>query len=280
MITPPHPKAPPLSCDCHFHIFGPYDRFPLDPGRRYDPPPASVEDYLAMAEPLGLQRMVVVQASVYGTDNRVTLDAVERFGRDRARAVAVIDDRVDDVALRRLDAGGVRGIRLNLVSGNGTPEHQLDALARRIASLGWHIQIYADGDRLEQLAPCLARLPVPVMIDHLGGVRAGHGIQHAQFQALLRLMDTGRAWIKLSSYRASSTGHPWDDSAANVRALAAAAPEHCVWGTDWPHPGMDPIPGTGNLLDQFLAWVPDPAARHRILVENPARLYGFTTTDQ
>ncbi len=273
----PHAKAPPLSCDCHFHIFGPFERFPLDPGRAYEPPEASIEAYQQVAESRGIERMIVVQPSPYGTDNRVTLDAVRRFGPARARAVAVIDDSFDDAALRALRAGGVRGVRFNLVSGNGTPEAQLQELARRIAPLGWHVQVYAEGEKLAELAPLLARLPVEVVIDHVGGVRAALGTAHPQFQALLRLLDSGRAWVKLCGYRASSAGHPWDDVATNVSALAEAAPERCVWGTDWPHVHMasGPQPEPGRLLDQFLAWVPDPEAQRRILVENPGRLYGF-----
>jgi predicted TIM-barrel fold metal-dependent hydrolase len=275
VTRPPQHKAPEQTCDCHFHIFGPYDRFPLDAGRTYTPPAALVPDYLAMAETLGIGRMVVVQASVYGTQNEVTLDAVRQFGLHRARAVAVIDERFTDADLRRMHDRGVRGVRFNMVSGNGTPEDLLQALARRIAPLGWHIQVYAEGDKLEALAPILAMLPVEVVIDHCGGVMAELGTGHPQFQALLRLLAGGRAWIKLSSYRASSAGAPWTDVAPNVRALAAVAPEQCVWGTDWPHPSMDPVPEAGGLLDQFMQWVPEPAVRQRILVDNPARLYGF-----
>ena len=271
----PREKAPALTCDSHFHIFGPYDRFPLSAGRTYDPPPALVPDYLAMAEMLGIQRMVVVQASVSGTDNGVTLDAVRQFGAEHARAVVVIDDSFDAPALRRMHDQGARGVRFNMVSGNGTPEDQLETLARRVAPLGWHIQIYAEGEKLEGVAPVLARLPVEVVIDHCGGVKAGLGLDHPQFQALLRLLDTRRAWLKTSSYRASSIGRPWNDVAANVQALVARAPERCVWGTDWPHQQIEPMPDTTGFLDQFMAWVPDPALRHRILVDNPARLYGF-----
>jgi len=272
---PPQQQAPALSCDCHFHIFGPYDRFPLDAGRTYTPPPALVPQYLAMAETIGIQRMVVVQASVYGTQNEVTLDAVRQFGLHRARAVVVIDDSFDAAALRRMHAQGVRGVRFNMVSGNGTPDEQLDALAQLLAPLGWHIQIYAEGERLAEIAPRLAKLPTEVVIDHCGGVKAALGTAHPQFQALLRLLDGGRAWIKLSSYRASSAGAPWRDVAPNVRALVAAAPERCVWGTDWPHPGMDPVPEAGRLFDQFVEWVPNAALRQHILVNNPAKLYGF-----
>lgn len=272
---PPQQKAPSGTVDCHFHVFGPFDRFPLDEGRHYTPPAALVPDYLAMADTLGIQRMVVVQASVYGTRNEVTVDAVRQFGLDRARAVAVIDESFDAAALRRLHDRGVRGVRFNMVSGNGTPEDQLNALARRVADLGWHIQIYADGEKLAGIAPRLPELPVEVVIDHLGGVKAMLGTDHPQFQALLRLLDSGRAWVKLSSYRASSAGSPWSDTGSNVQALVAAAPERCVWGTDWPHPQMDPCPDAGLLLDQLFAWVPDETMRRGVLVDNPARLYGF-----
>jgi predicted TIM-barrel fold metal-dependent hydrolase len=269
------PIAPPLSCDCHFHIFGPFSRFPLDPGRHYTPAEFSVEDYLAMATALGLQRMVVVQASPYGTDNRATLEAVRQFGLERARAVAVVDDSFDAAALQAMADAGVRGVRFNLVSGNGAPEDQIVALAKRIAPLGWHMQIYADGAKLEALAPVLADLPVPVVIDHCGGVAAALGTAHPQFTALLRLLDRGHVWVKTCSYRASSTGAPYDDMAANVRALVAAAPERCVWGTDWPHTNMDARPRTSDLLTQFLDWVPESTLRQRIFVDNPAQLYGF-----
>lgn len=271
----PKQKAPSLSCDCHFHIFGPYDRFPLSEGRTYSPPPALVPQYLDMAETLGLQRMVVVQASVSGTDNAVTLDAIRQFGLHRARGVAVIDDSFDDAALRSLHDQGIRGVRFNMVSGNGTPEDQLEALARRVAPLGWHIQIYADGDKMLAIAPLLARLPVQVVIDHCGGVMAALGTRHPQFQALLRLMDSGRAWMKVCGYRVSSAGAPYADVEANVKALVAAAPDRCVWGTDWPHPQMDPLPEAGLLLDQFFEWIPDAEVRHKVLVDNAARLYGF-----
>lgn len=278
MVTPPQIKAPELSCDSHFHIFGPYDRFPLDAGRHYTPPPALVPDYLAIADTVGLQRMVIVQPSPYGTDNRATLDAVETFGRRRAVAVVVIDNNVDAATLRGMREVGVRGVRFNLVSGNGAPVEQLQIMARRVAPLGWHIQVYADGETMLELGEMLAQLPVPIVIDHCGGVMASLGTAHPQFQALLRLLDSGNAWIKTSSYRVSSTGAPFADAKANVKALVAAAPERCVWGTDWPHPGMDPVPDAGQLFDQFCEWVPDAPTRQRILVDNPAKLYGFAAS--
>ena len=271
----PKQKAPPLTCDCHFHIFGPYDQFPLSAGRTYDPPPALVPDYLAMASLVGIERMVVVQASVSGTDNAVTLDAVRQFGQHRTRAVAVIDASFTEDMLKQLHDGGVRGVRFNLSSGNGTPIQQLEPIARRIEPLGWHIQVYTEGETLAEMASALANLPVEIVIDHCGGVRAGLGLEHPQFRALLGLLDTGRAWIKVCSYRASSAGFPWIDAAPNVMAFVARYPDRCVWGTDWPHPQMSPLPEAGVLLDQFFEWVPDEATRQRILVDNPARLYGF-----
>jgi predicted TIM-barrel fold metal-dependent hydrolase len=272
---PPKQNAPALTCDCHFHIFGPYNEFPLSAGRTYNPPPALVPDYLAMAEALGIERMVVVQASVSGTDNSVTLDAVRQFGQHRARAVAVIDAGFTDAMLKQMHDGGVRGVRFNLSSGNGTPIEQLEPIARRLAPLGWHIQVYTEGETLAEMAPLLAKLPVQIVIDHCGGVKADLGLEHPQFRALLGLLDSGNAWIKTCSYRVSSTGQPWADPAPNVKAFVARYPERCIWGTDWPHPQMNPSPEAGLLLDQFFDWVPDTAVRQRILVDNAAKLYGF-----
>jgi len=152
---PPKQQAPAPTCDCHFHIFGPYDKYPLSAGRTYDPPPALVPDYLAMVDQLGIQRMVVVQASVSGTDNAVTLDAVRQFGQHRARAVAVIDDRFTDAMLKQMHTDGVRGVRFNLSSGNGTPIEQLETIAHRLAALGWHIQVYTEGETLAEMAATL-----------------------------------------------------------------------------------------------------------------------------
>lgn len=283
VCEPPRPpsrpkfQAPPGATDCHFHIFGPRENYPLSPGRSYDPVEASVDAYLAMAAVLGLQRMVVVQASIYGTDNSCTLDAVEQFGRARASAVAVIDDSFDTQALRELDRRGVRGVRFNAVSGNGTPLDQLETVAGRIAQFGWHIQLFAQGEQLPQLADRVLRLPVPVVIDHMGQVATGRGLDSPEFQALLRLLGSGRCWVKLSGYRVAASGPPYADLKAPAQALIAAAPERCVWGTDWPHPHLEsrPMPDDGVLLDLLGEWAPDAEQRRRILVDNPATLYGF-----
>lgn len=267
--------SPPLGCDCHFHIFGPYDRFPLDPGRHYDPQAALIRAYERVARALGLTRMVVVQPSVYGTDNRCTLDAATRFGLDRARVIAVVDPSISDAALRALHDGGTRGLRFNLVSGNGAPLEALEAMARRIAPFGWHLQLYTSGAVLAEIAPRLATLPVEVVIDHMGGVRASEGTDAPGFQALLRLLGSGRAWVKLCGYRISA-GPPFADVAPFAAALLAVAPERCVWGTDWPHPSLTAwMPEDGALFDLLGTWAPDDATRRRVLVDNPARLYGF-----
>ena len=268
--------------DCHMHIFGPYDRYPLSPGRSYTPPEASIAMYEAMRRTIGLSRTVVVQPSIYGTENAVTLDAVAALGADRARAVVVVDDNIDATALRAMHERGARGVRFNAVSGNGTPLDQLEALVAKIAPLGWHLQLYAHAAELLALEAVLARLAVPVVIDHMGGIQASEGgAGSPAFAALLRLLEGGGGktpvWAKLCGYR-SSAGHPYADVAPMARAMIAAAPERCVWGTDWPHPSMhgpEQVPDDGHLVDLLAQWAPEPAQRQAILVDNPARLYGF-----
>ncbi len=269
----PRHRAPAGSCDSHFHIFGPYDRFPLSASRPYTPPAALVPHYLDMANTLGLTRRVVVQASVYGTDNAVTLDAVAQLGRADTRAIVVVDE---DAPLQAMADAGAVGVRFNAVSGNGAPLEQLQALAHRIAPLGWHIQLFLRGEALVDMAPLLAALPVPIVLDHLAGARASDGADSAAMAAACRLLDTGRAWVKLCGYRASRP--PYGDLAPLARRFLAAAPERCVWGTDWPHTQFataEQMLDDGLLLDWLDEWLPDEEARRRVLVDNPARLYAF-----
>ena len=277
VTSKPHWQPPANSTDCHMHIFGPYDRYPLSPGRGYTPPEASVADYQAMCAAIGVSRTVIVQPSVYGTDNAVTLDAVAALGADRARAVVVVDDSFDLAALRAMGARGACGVRFNAVSGNGTPLEQLEALGERLASLGWHLQLYAHSAEMVALENVLARLPCPLVIDHMGGVKTAEGgLEDKGFKALIRLLEGG-AWAKLCGYR-SSTGHPYADVAGMARAMIAAAPDRCVWGTDWPHPSLmtpEEVPDDGHLMDLLAEWAPAEAQRQAILVDNPARLYRF-----
>lgn len=274
--TPPRAKAPAGSTDCHFHVFGPYDRFPLGAGRSYTPEAASLELYLETAGVLGLDRQVLVQPSVYGTDNRCTLDAVAQLGLDRARAVVVIEDETD-AALKEMHRQGTRGIRCNAVQANGASLDKIQALAKQIAPLGWHLQLYIDGARLPSLVDTLLKLPTPVVIDHMGQMPRDEALDGPAFQSLLRLLSSGKAWVKLCGYR-SSVGAPYADVAPAARAMIAAAPDRCVWGTDWPHPNLEgrPMPDDGDLLDHLTDWAGNADTLRRILVDNPARLYDFT----
>lgn len=284
----PHPRrprlaAPPGACDCHCHVFGPAERFPYVPERNYTPPDAPLEDFLALLDILGLERAVVVQPSVYGTDNACTEDAIRRMN-GRARGVAVIDPDAPEAEVARLDAAGFRGARLNLIhTGGSTPLDALEAVAARVAPFGWHVQLYLRGRILPDIAARLAGLPTDVVIDHLGHMDEEEGTGQEGFRALLSLLDTGRCWVKLCAYRFDHTGAPFDRARPFAQALNAAAPERLVWGTDWPHPDIPgPRPGVpgrmpndGDLLDALGAWFEDPAAIRRILVDNPAALYGF-----
>jgi predicted TIM-barrel fold metal-dependent hydrolase len=274
----PHWKAPANSTDCHFHINGPYDRYPLSPGRSYSPPVADVPAYQAMARAVGIGRMVIVQPSTFGTDNRCTLDAVELLGRDKSRAVVVIDDSFDRDALKRMHAQGARGVRFNAVSGNGTPLAQLEKLARTVAELGWHIQFYTHGEQIAELAPLIRKLPVTVVLDHMAGVQSDRGVDSPEFRAAVGQMQSGQAYVKISGYRSSVKGFPYDDVAPLARGFIDANPDRCVWGSDWPHPslfGETHMPDDGQLFDMLGAWAPSDELRRKILVDNPARLYGF-----
>ncbi|HEY4296998.1 MAG TPA: amidohydrolase family protein [Paraburkholderia sp.] len=266
------------SVDCHHHVYD--NRFPYDPDTTLRLPDATVADYRQLQQRLGLSRSVVVQPSSYGTDNRCLVDALQQFGDD-ARGIAVIDERTPDDELQHLHAHGVRGIRFNLSRPAGAGIDLLDRLAARIAPLGWHVQVHTLGAAYVELAPRLAALPTEVVIDHLGRVPHPGALQHEAFIALRRLMDHGRAWLKLSgAYHDSRDGAPsYADSATLMQYWIEHAPERIVWGTDWPHPaamvGEKPLPDDAQLLDLFGQLASRLAQRQTILVDNPCRLYGF-----
>jgi predicted TIM-barrel fold metal-dependent hydrolase len=230
-----------------------------------------------MAGKLGLERMVVVQPTAYGTDHSCTLHAVETLGLHRARAVAVIDERFTPDELKKLDERGVCCARVNFITKRGTRVSQLKAVAKLIAPLGWHLQLYVEGKYLPQLVPTLLSLPVPTVIDHTGRIRPEDGLNSDAFQSLLRLLNSGKCWVKLCGYRCSRLMPPYKDLMEPARALITAAPERCVWGTDWPHPGMygSLMPDDGELLDLLFEWAGSRELTHRILVDNPVRLYRF-----
>lgn len=275
----PGVAVPALACDGHLHVYDP--RFAYAPGAALRPPPATVADYRQLQRRLGTRRAVVVQPSSYGTDNACTLDAVAQLGAS-ARAVVVTALDVPDAELARLHARGARGLRINALRGGAALDcDALDRLAPRLTALGWHLQLHVAADSLPALAPWLQRLPVPLVFDHIGRVPQPAGVAHPGLAVLQRLLDGGRAWVKLSApYLDSRDGSPdHADVGAVVRALVRTAPERLVWGSDWPHPaataGERALPDDAHLLDHLSAWVGDAALWQRILVDNPAQLYGF-----
>ncbi|TPG46391.1 2-pyrone-4,6-dicarboxylate hydrolase [Roseomonas nepalensis] len=273
----PRTPAPPLAADCHHHI---YDaRFPADPRTQLRPPDASPEDYRALARRLGTQRSVLVTPSTYGTDNRLHLQAMRELGPERTRMVAVVDTSVADADLKAMQEAGVRGIRFNLVQAGVTTIEMLEPLAVRVAPLGWHVQVHMLADQIAENEALFARLPAPVVFDHLGRVPMEKGVEHPGYIAVRRLLDRGRAWVKLSgAYMDTKVGPAgrWSDTVPVARGYATGAPERCVWASDWPHV-TEPAekPDDAALFDLLAEWVPDEAARKRVLVDNPAALYGF-----
>lgn len=272
----PKVALPPRACDCHAHVILAEDRYPFVPNRSYTPPPATLEAYRALHATLGIERAVIVQPSVYGTDNDVTLDAIAGYGPN-CRGVGVVRANVPEHELHRLDEGGIRGSRINLLFDGGIELEDLEPLARRIADFGWHFELLLDGPTLAALEDRLAALPVPVVIDHMGHVQALEGVSQPGFQALLRLVGQGNTWVKLSgNYRMSRRIPDFEDVIPFARALINENPERMVWGSDWPHPAMsDFMPDDGELVDALHSYVNSKTEKQMILVDNPAILYGF-----
>ncbi len=276
-LNRPARTLPPLACDSHMHIFDP--RFAPSPHWKRTPPDAPVAAYRQLQQRLGTQRAVVVTPSTYGTDNACTLDALDQLG-DGARGVAVVVQDVGDAELDRLHARRVRGLRVNFVTpqswGETTPG-MLTTLARKVARLeGWHIQVFMHPEQIVALESVLAALPVPLVVDHLGRVDPAEGPAAEAYGVLRRLLDGGNTWVKLSGAYMRSTAPAYADTLPLAQALVRAAPERLVWGSDWPH--TTEAPGTVNdagLVDLLRAWAGSDAAMDRILVDNPARLYGF-----
>jgi predicted TIM-barrel fold metal-dependent hydrolase len=275
----PKIAPPPKSCDTQAHVFGPADRFPYAEGRGYTPPDCPIESYLRMLATLGIERGVIVHGSAHGSDNRVTLDGISR-APDRLRGVAVVSPDIPDRDLAAMAQGGIRGIRLSTMLKGGFGTEHLERMADRIKGLGWHVVLHVDkAAEIAEIAPRLRRLPVDFVIDHLGRVRGKEGVGNPGFQALLALLrEVDHGWAKLASwYRLSDQGAPYDDMTPMATALIAARPDRIIWGSNWPHPILwdRPMPNDGDLLDQFMGWAGDAATRRQILVDNPARLYGF-----
>jgi predicted TIM-barrel fold metal-dependent hydrolase len=279
----PRLKAPPHACDCHMHI---YDGARFPPAR---PGPqsrmqsnATVAEYRLLQQRTGTTRTVIVTPAAYVTDNRVTLDAIAQLGRADARGVAVLHPSVTDAELKTLDAGGIRGIRFTVFdpASAAVSIDMIEPLARRVADLGWHVQIHMRADQIVENGDLLQRLPTPVVFDHMGRLPQPAPLDHAACRIIRTMLDTGRTWMKLSgAYMDTQAGAPtYMDKLAVAQAYIKAAPERMVWGSDWPHPTEKEKPNDATLFDLLLAWAPDAAQRTRILVTNPAALYGFEQT--
>jgi len=270
----PKLKAPANACDCHMHI---YDaKYPTDPKATLKPADALVADYKLLQKRIGASRNVVVTPSTYGTDNRVTLDAIAQIG-PTARGVAVVDATVTDAELKRLNGLGIRGIRFNLVQAGATTAEMIEPLSRRVNDLGWHIQIHMKGEQIAGIEDLLLRVPSPIVFDHLGRLAQPNALDNPGFKTISKLIDKGRTWVKLSgAYQDTKVGPPtYSDTVAVARAYIKAAPERMVWASDWPHPTEKDKPDDAVLFGLLAEWAPDEAMRTRILVQNPATLYGF-----
>jgi predicted TIM-barrel fold metal-dependent hydrolase len=272
--APPRLKAPPNAADCHIHIYDP----------RFQPPvtalsDATVQDYRLLQQRNGTSRVVIVTPRNYVTDNSVTVDAIAQLGVSRARGVAVLRPSVTDAELKSLDAGGIRGIRFTV----GNPQtavvsiDMIEPLAKRIAALGWHVQLNMLAGQIVEHADMLRRLPTPIVFDHMGQLPLPMGTAHPAYGVIRSLVDEGRAWVKISgAYLNTKIGPPtYADATAIAQAYVKAAPERLVWGSDWPHPTPTVKPDDALLFDLLGEWAPEAATRNRILVANPEALYGF-----
>lgn len=267
--------VPPLSCDAHCHVFGPSAVFPYAPDRSYTPEDAPKEALAKLHEVLGIDRAVIVQASCHGTDNRAMLDAIA-WRPDSYRGVAIVDDSFGDRALQALDDGGVRGVRFNFVRHlGGAPDMGVfERVIDRIRDRGWHVVLHMDAGDIEPLSEMIARLPLPFVIDHMGRVDTALGLEQPAFRALLELARRHDCWIKVSGSERISAP-PFAAAVPFARALVEAIPERVLWGTDFPHPNLKIAVSEADLVDLLPQIAPTAEARHRLLVENPARLYGF-----
>ncbi len=262
------------ACDTHIHVYD--QRYPISPTTVLRPPDATLVEYAELQAELGLDRVVIVQPTTYGLDNRLQLEAVTELG-DSARAVVVIDEHATDEDIERLTALGARGARFHMLPGGVVPWTALPAVADRIAAYGWHVQLQLNGRDLPGRLDELLALPTPLVIDHVGRFMPPVTPDHAAFRALLTLVDSGRSWVKLSApYESTHDGAPDYHAVAELaRLLVDRAPERMLWATNWPHPGQDDPLGSVELRALLDGWLPDLDIRRRVLVDNPAEVYGF-----
>jgi 2-pyrone-4,6-dicarboxylate lactonase len=268
-------RLPAGACDAHCHVFGPADRFPYAADRRYTPQDAPKEALAKLHAHLGLERAVIVQASCHGTDSSAMLDAIAS-NPARYRGVAIVDDAFRESDFRRLHDGGVRGVRFNFVRHlGGAPDPAvLSRVLGRIKELGWHVVLHLDADDVEPLTPMIRALTVPFVIDHMGRVDAAAGPEQPAFQALLKLARMEQCWIKVSGAERIAR-YPFDAAIPIAQALIEAAPDRVLWGTDFPHPNLKQPVDEADLVDLVPKIAMSEKARALLLVDNPARLYGF-----
>jgi D-galactarolactone isomerase len=270
--------APPETCDSHIHIFNPTK--PVAPTATGPGPAwANVTAYFdAVQRRLGLTRAVVVQPTAYGTDNSCTVEAIAALGLDRTRGVAIVGPDVSDAELQQLTDAGIRGARFQMLPGGPLPWDALEPVASRITNFGWFIQLQMDGRLLSEREAMLKRLPCRLIIDHVGKFLEPVPVEHPGFRTILHLIDRGRTWLKLAgAYETSKAGAPlYPDVGALATVAIRAVPERMIWASNWPHVSVQDLPDDAALLDLLFDWAPDEAVRQRILVENPAELYGFS----
>lgn len=285
-IDPPDPnpkvpafRLPPKSCDTHTHIFGPASRYPFATNRPYNPPEAPLEAFRALHEKIGVERCVIVNATVHGTDNRVVTDAIAQSG-GAYKGIANVSDEMSDKELEALDEGGIRGCRFAFLKrlGGVGDMNKFNRIVHRVAELGWHVDVYFEPGTVGEFASTLSALPAPYVIDHMGTVLAAKGLDDPSFKALLDLQAKDeKCWVKITGLeRASAGGKPFHDAVPFAKRLIDNAPDRVLWGTDWPHPNVKNMPNDGEIVDLIPLYAPDSAIRHKLLVENPARLFKFT----
>lgn len=277
---PPRFNVPANACDTHLHVFGPEEKYPYSPKRGYTPPDATIEDLERVHGVLGIERFVLTQPSVYGTDNRATMDAVATAPH-RIRAVIAVDQNISDRELEDFHAAGARGVRINMVDKGGMPFDDMAAVQRfaeRLVPLGWHIEVLIHVSEFPDLTSTMKALPVDVVVGHLGYMRTSEGLDNPGFQDFLGLLRDGKCWSKMTgTYRITQAdAPPYDDVVPVAQAIMEAAPDRVIWGSDWPHPfHYKTMPNDGYLLDQLADWTSDEALIHQTLVKNPEKLYGF-----
>jgi len=276
-------RAPPLSCDCHFHVFGPADRYPYGTDLRYPPPLAPLDDYLALCGLLGIERYVFVQPSAYGRDNTCMLDAMREVGA-KCRGIVDIEENAPDAELARLHAAGVRGVRINVSpvkphtpGFSATMLPRIDRLHARCTELGWQLDFLTPGWLTSELMPVFKKLKCDFTIAHMGMYLAKDGVKQSGFQELLDLLrhGEGRCWIKLTGVYRMSVAPGFADAAPHARALIETAPDRIIWGSDYPHLSFADKVGSVELFNLLGQWAPTDAARKQILVDSPQRLFRF-----